>query len=125
VNKPLIRKRSPWDLGTWLWLLNRIAGVAIIVYLCVHILVIGSTRGGADAFNGVMNSLHSPFSLFLELVLILAIVAHGVNGLRHIAIDFGFASPVEHKKLFMIAAGVGGFIALVALLVAMPGICGA
>lgn len=102
----MIRKRKPWDLGTWVWLLNRIAGVIIVVYLIIHIFVISASRGDKGAFDSMMRSLHNPFVLFLELLLIVAVLAHGLNGLRHILIDFGLTVPEKHKVLFFGAAAV-------------------
>lgn len=106
MNNTLIRKRKPWNLGTWVWLLNRIAGVGIIAYLVVHICVISLSRGDKGAFDNMMHSLHSPFTQFLELILIMAVLAHGLNGLRHILIDFGLISAERHKALFFGAAAV-------------------
>ena len=98
------RLRQPWDLGTWLWLLNRIAGVICIVFLLMHICVISTSRFGQPAFDAIMDAMHSPLALFGEFVLIITVAAHGLNGLRHIAIDFGLCPPEMHAKLFKLAA---------------------
>ena len=106
----LTRVRRPWDLGTWLWLLNRIAGTVCILFLLMHICVISTSRLGKTAFDSIMAGMHSPMMLLLEFVLIMAVVAHGLNGLRHIAIDFGFVSPEKHSYLFRIAVIVASAI---------------
>ena len=122
MNNDLICKRKPWDLGTWLWLLNRIAGVVVILYLVTHICVISTTQKGAETFNGIMGSLHSPGALAMELLLIFAVVAHGLIGLRHILIDFGIAVPGNHKALFGAATVIFAVIAAVAINIMWPAI---
>lgn len=117
MNNSMIRKRKPWDIGTWTWLLNRIAGVTIIVYLLLHICVIGTARSGPAAFNGVMDILHNPLALFLEFILIMAVAAHGLNGLRHILVDFGLFSPEKHVRLL-----TGASIACAVLFLAALGL---
>jgi succinate dehydrogenase / fumarate reductase cytochrome b subunit len=98
--------------------LNRIAGVTILAYLVAHIFVIGSTRFGDGSFDRIMEFLHNPFARFMEFVLIMAVLAHGLNGIRHLLVDFGLASPAKHIKL-LVGAGVAGtvvfFIAVVIL----------
>ncbi len=115
VNNILIRKRRPWDLGTWIWLLNRIAGVVIVAYLIIHICVISTNQISANAFNSVMGALHNRGALFLEFILIMAVLAHGVNGLRHILIDFGLVPPAKHMILFGIAAAIGALFFFAAI----------
>jgi succinate dehydrogenase / fumarate reductase cytochrome b subunit len=115
MSKILIRTRRPWDIGTWVWLLNRIAGVTIIVYLILHIFVIGTTRSGSAAFEGVMRKLHDPVALFLEFVLIMAVLAHGLNGLRHILIDFGLVVPNKHVSLLVGAGVIGVLVFFIAI----------
>jgi len=120
MNTPLIRSRRPWDLGTWLWLLNRIAGVICIVYLMAHICVISTTQRGQAVFDGVMTVMHNPAALALELLLIFTVLAHGLIGLRHIAIDFGLFKPRQHKVLFGAAVAVGLLACALALSVMWP-----
>lgn len=104
-------------MGTWLWLLNRIAGVVCIAYLMVHICVISTTRRGQASFDAVMDVMHNPVALGLEFLLILTVLAHGLIGLRHIVIDFGLFEPRHHKALFGAALAVGVVVCVVALAV--------
>ncbi len=124
MNKILIRNRKSWDLGTWIWLLNRIAGVTILVYLVTHIIVIGIGQNGPEAFNEIMEKLHNPATLFLELLLVMAVLAHGLNGLRHILIDFALVVPGRHKFLLFLAAGAGAVLFVVAGNVIWPALTG-
>lgn len=99
VDKTVIRTRKPWNLGTWAWLGNRIAGTALIFYLMVHIIVVSTSQAGEKNFNGLMEKAHQPIPLALEILLLLAVVFHSANGIRHILIDFGICRPKAHIAL--------------------------
>lgn len=120
----LVRRRKPWDIGTWVWLLNRIAGVTILAYLVLHIFVIGSTQSGAATFDTVMGFLHNPFALFLEFVLIMAVLAHALNGIRHLLIDFGLVPPAKHIPLLIGAGAAGVVIFFIAVITLFSGSAG-
>ena len=62
-----------------------------------------------------MDILHNPLSLFLEFTLIMALAAHGLNGLRHILIDSGLFSPEKHVRLLAGAAIACAILFLAAL----------
>lgn len=96
-------------LGTWAWIMHRLAGLALIFYLCLHIWIINTLTKGEAAFNGVMTFLGSPLFKVLEVGLWGVILFHAFNGIRIVAIDF-FAGSRYHKKLFV------GLIILAALL---------
>jgi len=124
TSKPLVRKRRPWDLGTWVWLGNRIAGTAIILYLIAHIFVISIAKSGAESFDGVMEAMHNPIPLILEILLVIAVTAHGLNGLRHIIIDFGICCPKHHIALSGVVAAICVVVFIVTLVIYSPVISG-
>jgi succinate dehydrogenase / fumarate reductase cytochrome b subunit len=88
-------------LGTWAWIMHRLAGLALIFYLCLHIWIINTLTKGPEAFNGLMQFLGSPLFKYLEIGLWGVILFHAFNGMRIVAIDF-FKGSLYHKKLFFI-----------------------
>jgi succinate dehydrogenase / fumarate reductase cytochrome b subunit len=87
-------------IGSWAWVLHRLAGLALIFYLCLHIWVINSLTHGEQVFNTVMTFLNStPFKL-LETGLWGVILFHAFNGVRIVIVDF-FKGSLAHKKLFV------------------------
>gem|GEM_PF-480781 len=87
-------------IGSWAWVLHRLAGLALIFYLCLHIWVINSLTYGEQTFNNVMAFLNStPFKL-LEVGLWGVILFHAFNGVRIVIVDF-FKGSLAHKKLFV------------------------
>lgn len=86
--------------GSWAWILHRLAGLALIFYLCLHIWVIHTLTLGAEAFETTMTFLNrTPFKL-LEVGLWGVILYHAFNGARIVIVDF-FKGSLAHKKLFV------------------------
>lgn len=75
-------------VGMWSWVLHRITGVAIFFFLLVHVLDTALVRVSPEAYNVVIESYKTPLIGLAELGLVGAILFHGLNGLRIIAIDF-------------------------------------
>jgi len=72
----------------WSWVLHRISGVGIFFFLLVHILDTALVRVSPEAYNVVIESYKTPIIGLAELGLVGAILFHGLNGLRVIAVDF-------------------------------------
>ena len=102
--------------GFWAWLLHRIAGLAIIFYLLLHIAVISTVLWGTGSFDAVMAALKKPWFAAGELLLIAAVLYHGLNGLRIILFDLGLG--LRHQKamfwgaVVLAAVGFGGAAAV-------------
>ena len=75
-------------VGMWSWVLHRISGVGIFFFLLVHILDTALVRVSPEAYNVVIESYKTPIIGVAELGLVGAILFHGLNGLRVIAVDF-------------------------------------
>ena len=75
--------------GWWAWLLQRVTGLGLVIYLFLHIGVISTVQLGADTFDDVLAVLQTPFFVVLDLMLATAILYHGLNGIRVVLIDLG------------------------------------
>ncbi len=101
-------------LGMWAWILFRISGLVLAVYLFVHIWVISQGRvGGADRLDSFFSFFDKPFLVFLDAVLVAAVLYHALNGVRILLMDLGIGIR-RHKAVFWIcmlvaAAAVWGF----------------
>jgi succinate dehydrogenase / fumarate reductase, cytochrome b subunit len=89
------------NIGTWSYLLHRITGIGLAVYLLMHTWVLSSAQSGPAAFNSRMESVQTPFFHFLELFLSVAVFWHLLNGIRITLADF-FSWTRIHKPLFWI-----------------------
>ena len=75
-------------VGMWSWVLHRISGVGIFFFLLVHILDTALVRVSPEAYNAVISVYKTPIIGIAEIGLVAAILFHGLNGLRVIAVDF-------------------------------------
>lgn len=101
------------NVGTFAWLLHRITGLMLALYIFMHLCVIGSEFfAGKGAFNSLMGSFEIPILKFLEYCLIGVIGFHLINGLRIIIADF-FILTRRHKIMFWI--GMMIFLAVMAI----------
>lgn len=86
--------------GMWSFVLHRISGIAISVFLLLHIWEITSVvRGGAEGFTSQMASMAAKLWVVGEWLLFLALTFHGINGIRLILLDLGWGVH-EHKRGF-------------------------
>lgn len=92
--------------GQWSWALHRITGVAVIVFLFVHIADTALVIVGEEAYNRVVGAYHNPIIRLLEIGLAAAVAFHALNGLRIILIDFFPKLADHHKRLFGIVMGL-------------------
>ncbi|RJQ06486.1 MAG: succinate dehydrogenase, cytochrome b556 subunit [Bacillota bacterium] len=100
--------------GFWAWLLHRITGLLMVFYLFLHIIVISSVLWGTGSFDAVMDVLKKPVFAAGEMLLVSAVIYHGLNGIRVILFDVGIGIK-NQKALFWAAfalAVVGFFWAL-------------
>jgi succinate dehydrogenase / fumarate reductase cytochrome b subunit len=90
------------NVGSWSWLLHRITGVILVIYLFMHLFALSSSTAGADKFNTWISSLQTPLTHILEIGLAAVVAFHLLNGLRITVADFFFLTK-PHKTLFWVA----------------------
>jgi succinate dehydrogenase / fumarate reductase, cytochrome b subunit len=89
-------------MGMWAWILFRISGLVLVFYLFVHLWVISQGRiGGPDSLNNLMEFFDKPILVFLDLMLVAAVLYHALNGVRIILMDLGVGIQ-RHKLIFWI-----------------------
>ncbi|MFT4186016.1 MAG: succinate dehydrogenase, cytochrome b556 subunit [Micrococcaceae bacterium] len=84
----------------WTWVLHRITGVAIFVFLLIHVLDTSLVRVSPEAYNAVIGSYKNPIMGIGETGLVAAILFHAFNGVRIILIDFWSKGAKYQKQLF-------------------------
>ncbi|MFO8149152.1 MAG: succinate dehydrogenase, cytochrome b556 subunit [Trueperaceae bacterium] len=75
--------------GQWAFVLHRMSGVALALFLLLHVIDISLVMWGPDGpFNAFLAFYHQwPFRVGL-IVVIAGVVYHALNGLRIIMMDF-------------------------------------
>ena len=85
--------------GQWAWMLHRLSGVGIMLFLMMHIVDTFLAGFGPQVYDHVMAIYKAPLFMVLEVVLVGGVVYHAVNGLRVILIDFWPNALRWHKQL--------------------------
>lgn len=85
--------------GMWSWVVHRITGVVIFLFLLVHVLDTSLVRVSPEAYDAVIGAYKNPLMAIGETGLVGAIMFHAFNGLRIILIDFWKGGTKHHKGL--------------------------
>jgi succinate dehydrogenase / fumarate reductase cytochrome b subunit len=86
--------------GYWAWLLHRVSGVAIVLFLFLHILDTSLIGFGPAAYESFVFLYRIPVFRVLEVALAGAVLYHGINGIRIIIIDFVDKSTRVQRQLW-------------------------
>ena len=84
----------------WSWLLHRVTGVGIFLFLLVHILDTSFLLLGPELYNRVMQLYRHPLFLVGEVVLLAMVLYHALNGVRIIIVYFWPESTVLQRGIF-------------------------
>ena len=74
--------------GMWSWLLHRIAGLGVLLFLLVHIVDISLLGFGPKVYNEGIALFGTVVVRIISLALIAAVFYHAFNGIRIMLIDF-------------------------------------
>ena len=85
--------------GHWSWILHRMTGVGVFVFLMVHIVDTAFIGWGPELYNKAMALYRLPFFRVGEVVLAGMVLYHALNGVRIIIIDFWPQATVAHRKM--------------------------
>ena len=88
-------------IGQWSWLLHRLTGVGVLLFLIFHILDTALILLGPTLYNQVIAIYRMPLFGFSEIGLFAAVLFHSLNGVRICVIDFWPASTRWHKQMFL------------------------
>jgi len=103
----------------WMWWLQRISGIAVLLFLIVHvggtrILAIWDDEIAADMFGHMESLFSNPVYLVIYLLGLVLAIYHFCNGLWSMSIVWGLTTTARSQKIMQgISAGV--FVLLTAL----------
>jgi succinate dehydrogenase / fumarate reductase cytochrome b subunit len=72
------------------------------LYLFLHLVILSQLAIGPEAWDSFVATAKSPAFLLLDVILIIGILAHGLNGIRLSLIGFGIGVP-SHKLMLWLA----------------------
>lgn len=84
--------------GQWAWILHRVTGVGVFLFLLAHVVDTAFIGWGPELYNKMMAIYHMPFFRVGEVVLAGMVLYHALNGVRIIIIDFWPETTAAHRK---------------------------
>ena len=109
MSQPSSRNALRWfdargrQAGSWAFILNRLTALALTFYLALHLIVLKNLTQGAQAYNDFVAFAQGPLIKTGEIILIAAVILHGLNGVRLTLLAFGMG--LRHQKaLFFLSA---------------------
>ncbi|MGE0874913.1 MAG: succinate dehydrogenase, cytochrome b556 subunit [Burkholderiales bacterium] len=72
----------------WAFVVHRISGVALALFLPLHFLALGSALNGAAELDAFLSWTQQPLVKFAEWGIVLLLAAHLGGGLRLLALEF-------------------------------------
>lgn len=97
--------------GMLAWAFHRISGVAIWLFVVLHVVDIYLVGGDPSAYNTILQVYASLPGRIAEILLGAALLYHALNGLRILIMDLWPAMTVYHRHLWyaawVIFIGVG------------------
>lgn len=98
--------RYKFYTGSFAWLLHRITGVSLTLYIFIHLYVLSHLKDPAK-YKSLMAFMENPLVKLSEVALLALVITHAVNGSRLVLIDMGVPTKL-HKPLFWAGALAGG-----------------
>jgi succinate dehydrogenase / fumarate reductase cytochrome b subunit len=107
-SKPVKRRPLEWfnlkgkRAGFWAYVVMRLSAIGLVLYLFLHMVILSQLAMGPAQWDSFVALAKSPAFLLLDIVLIIGILAHGLNGIRLSLIGFGIGVP-SHKLMLWLA----------------------
>ena len=86
-------------------MLHRLSGIALVLYLILHLIVINQLYGGPERWDTFLKLTQSPFFPVFDVLLFWGVIFHGLNGLRLTLLSLGYVLRWQ-KKLFWLNLAV-------------------
>ncbi|MDH4267183.1 MAG: succinate dehydrogenase, cytochrome b556 subunit [Deltaproteobacteria bacterium] len=103
--------RYRWQTGAMAWLIHRITGAAVGIYLLLHILAQFGMKYDQKGLAGLSDFLTHKV---VVVTLLAFLIYHALNGVRELIVDFGNGA-LYHKKLFWVMMVIGVVVYVAAL----------
>ncbi len=99
----------------WAFLLHRVSGLLLALFLPAHFYVLGLSIEGAAALDGFLDWTSNPLMKVAETVLVILLAAHLTGGLRLLALEF-IGTRESSKAAVAIGTGIAVCVGLLFLL---------
>ena len=98
--------------GMWSWILHRLTGLGILLFLIIHVIDTGLLIWSPEFYDEALELYKYPVFRVAELGIIFAVLFHAVNGLRIIVQDF-WPYVMQHQRQLVWATTIVVLLAMV------------
>lgn len=106
--------------GQWSWLLHRVTGLGVLLFLLIHIVDITLIGFGPTVYNDSLVVFDHPIVRLVSLALIASVLFHAFNGIRILIIDFWPSGYKYQQQMFyaVLALTILSFIPMAVYVIA-------
>jgi succinate dehydrogenase / fumarate reductase cytochrome b subunit len=102
-------------LGGFAFILNRLSGIGLVVYLFMHLAILSLLVQGPNAWDTFVDIALSPPVLVFDVILLAGMLFHGLNGIRVGLVGYGVVAT-RQAALFAGLMIIGAVVLVVATL---------
>jgi succinate dehydrogenase / fumarate reductase, cytochrome b subunit len=92
----------------WTWLLHRVTGLGVLLFLIVHVVETAAVVYSPEFYDNALRLYKSPLFRIAELLIFFSVLFHAANGLRIVVQDFWPYVMLRQRQLALAAAVVAG-----------------
>jgi succinate dehydrogenase / fumarate reductase cytochrome b subunit len=98
--------------GMWPWLAQRVTAVLVLITIIVHLVLTHLFAIGHLSYGNIAHRLTHAVVVVNDIVLLAAVVFHGLNGFRMVVVDYWFERGGSRRALDAVlwVVGIGGFV---------------
>ncbi len=93
--------------GVWPWLGQRATAVLVLVAIGVHLVLTHYVAIGQLSYDNIGQRIGMTAVLVNDVVLLVAVVFHALNGVRMVALDYAFGTGGSRKVLSAVLWAIG------------------
>lgn len=102
-------------MGGLAFMLNRLTGLGVLLYLYLHLFVLSTLLRGAGAWDDFVAFATHPLVLTLDVILLAGLLIHGLNGIRVTLTGFGLVLSSQ-RALFVALMVIAAVVLLIGAL---------
>ena len=98
--------------GMWAWVGHRLTGIILVVYVFMHLSFLSTASSSSAGFADLMETTAQPAFVFMDFLLVCAVIYHAMNGFRVVLFDMGIGIR-RQKLVFWVMMAVAAVIVAV------------
>src|SRR3954471_14189427 len=106
----LTARKYKWKYsGMLAFIIQRVTGLGLLFYLFLHVHTIHMLREPAQ-FQAALDQFGQPLFKLGEILLLLTVILHALNGIRITMVDLGVGLDRQRQMFWYFAIGVGAVV---------------